>query len=128
MKNVTMSIANYEECLKEDDELLINGHLHDIVEMRISEGIVHLKLLEDKKESRWMDGLNAFTNTLHKQKRSQRSMQQVWNLLFNIYPIEKEMDFKLEPFISQRLSFTFESYPIHSLALNSPGQPPESLV
>jgi len=126
-KTITMSTRNYLDCLKEDDEIMIDGSLHDIVEVKISEGFVHLKVLEDEKEARWMDGLNSFTNTLHKHKRSPRSMQQVLTWLFNICPIEKEIDFRFEPEILQRLTFASISYPIRSLALNSPGQPPDLL-
>ena len=122
-----MSMKQYLACLYEKKELLINGVLHDIKEVNFKDGLVQLKLLEDKKETDWMKGLTNVTNAIQKQKRAQRSLQQIWNWLFNVYPFEKELDFKFELLIFQKLNFISLSSPIQTVSLNSPGQPPESL-
>ncbi len=127
LKDTSISVKQYLACLQEKDELLINGVLHDIKNAKFENGIVHLQLLEDSKETNWMNGFAGFVNALQKQKRSQRSMLQVWNWLFNIYPFEKEINFGFQAPLPLKHRFAFGADPLSSLPLSSPGQPPEMI-
>ena len=125
MKGVSMTLTQYQACLHEKNELLIDGILHDVKHIRIENGIVHLQLLEDSKETNWMNDLSTVINAVHKQKRSQRSTLQVWNWLFNIYTFEKEINFFVPSPEHLTYRLAFNSDRLRSLALSSPGQPPE---
>ena len=120
-----MTIKQYQASLHEKNELLIDGIFHDVKDIKIENGIVHLQLLEDSKETSWMNDLANVVNELHKQKRSQRSMLQVWNWLFNIYTFEKEIKFVV-PAPEQRVYRpACNSDFLRSIPLSTPGQPPE---
>ena len=124
-KDILMTPAQYQASLHEKNELLIDGILHDVKDIKIENGIVHLQLLEDSKETNWMNDIASVVNELNKQKRSQRSMLHVWNWLFNIYTFEKEIKF-VAPAPEQLVyRLAFNSASLRSVSLSSPGQPPE---
>jgi hypothetical protein len=125
IRQVVINIKTYKASVNEEGEILLNGILHDVKKVRHEGELVHLQVVEDKKETRLMKTFADFSESLHKQDRSQKCPQQIWNWLFKIYPCTSDGGFELQALLPAAIRFGDPNNHITSFALTSPGQPPE---
>ena len=124
IRDTVLSRKAYVASLHEDGEIILNGILHDIKEITYKNEFVHLKLLEDKKETNWLNSLARIANALQHQHPKKWPLQ-LWSWLFKIYPCDPNNSFHLATLNSLTIRNRGMNESPLSCYLASPGQPPE---
>jgi len=89
IKDTVISRKAYLANLHENGEIMLNGILHDIRNIRFTKEQVHLRLLEDECETKWINSFSSVLNALQ-DHQPRKLPSQVWSWLFKIYPCESD--------------------------------------
>ena len=123
IKDTVISRKDYLANLHENGEIILNGILHDIKNIRFTKEQVHLRVIEDKRETKWLNSFSSILNAIQSQ-HSKKFPLQLWSWLFKVYPCDSGKCTLLA--FTPKADHVQESKPyLPSGFLSCQGQPPE---
>jgi len=126
IKDTVISKKAYLANIHENGEIMLNGILHDIKYISFTKEQVHLRLLADESETKWINNFSSVLNALQDHHPRKLPLQ-LWSWLFKIYPCESQNGSALASTLVVNHNRVSNPY-LPSCFLSFRGQPPEGNV